>query len=164
MSPEERRERIKSYGRAYDRLEAVLVDFPKEMWMWRAGPSDWTIHEIIVHLADSEANSYVRCRRFIAEPGSDVLGYEETRWAEALNYHEQSATDALELFRRLRQSSYALIRSLPDAVWANTVVHSESGRMTFDDWLLTYERHVPEHIAQMRAIYQTWRLEREDLE
>ena len=34
-------------------------------------------------------------------------------------------------------------------------VHSESGRMTFDDWLHTYERHVPEHIAQMRAIYET---------
>ncbi len=35
--------------------------------------------------------------------------------------------------------------------------------MTFDDWLHTYERHVPEHIAQMRAIYETWRLEQEEV-
>ena len=162
MSPEERRDRIKAYGRAFDRLEVALLDFPKEMWTYRPAPDDWTIHEIIVHLADSEANSYVRCRRFVAEPGSDVMGYDEIVWARTLNYHQQSPQEALELFRRLRQSNYALIRSLPEEVWSNTVVHSESGRMTFDEWLVTYERHVPEHIAQMRAIYQTWRLERED--
>ncbi len=161
MLPEERRDRVKSYGRAFDRLEVALLDFPKEMWTWRASPEDWTIHEIIVHLADSEANSYVRCRRFVAEPGSEVLGYDEMGWAKVLNYHQQPAAEALELFRRLRQSNYTLIRSLPDEVWANTVVHSENGRMSFDDWLVTYERHVPEHIAQMRAVYQTWRLEKE---
>ena len=66
------------------------------------------------------------------------------------------------LFRALRHSTYVLIRDLPDEVWSHTVVHSESGRMTFDDWLHTYERHVPEHIAQMRAIYETWRLEQEE--
>jgi len=159
MSPEERRDRVKSYGRAFDRLEVALLDFPRDMWTWRAGPGEWSIHEIIVHLADSEANGYVRCRRLIAEPGSHVLAFDEPGWASALDYHRQNAHEALELFRRLRQSNYALIRSLPDEVWANSVIHSEGGHMTFDDWLHTYERHVPEHIAQMRAVYQTWRLE-----
>jgi hypothetical protein len=28
--------------------------------------------------------------------------------------------------------------------------------MTFDDWLDTYDRHVPEHIAQMQAVYNEW--------
>jgi hypothetical protein len=138
---------------------AALRDFPAEMWTYRPGPEEWTIHEIVVHIADSEANSYVRCRRLIAEPGSEVLGYDEMGWATRLDYHAQDPQVALELFRQLRGSTYVLIRDLPDEVWANAVYHSESGRMTFDDWLHTYERHVPEHIAQMRAIYETWRLE-----
>lgn len=162
MPPEERQARIKSYGRAYDRLEAALYDFPKEMWTYRPDPDDWTIHEIIVHLADSEVNSYVRCRRLIAEPGSEVLGYDEMRWATALDYHAHNPQDALRLFRMLRACNYELIRGLPEDVWSHTVVHSEDGRITFDDWLLTYERHVPEHIAQMRTIYETWRLESGD--
>lgn len=162
MLASERHQRIEDYGRAYSRLETALREFPREMWTFRPDEQDWTIHEIVVHIADSEANSYIRCRRFIAEPGSDVLGYDEAGWAHKLDYHSQSAADALELFRLLRHSSYALIRNLPETVWSNTVVHSESGRMTFDDWLDTYTRHVPQHIAQMRAIYHTWRLEQDD--
>jgi hypothetical protein len=162
MTPDERRERIESYGRAYNRLEAVLGDFPKRMWTYRPGPDEWTIHEIIIHLADSEVNSYVRCRRLLAEPGSEVLGYDEKGWATALDYHAQSPQGALQLFQALRRSSYELIRRLPEQVWSNWVTHSESGRMTFDEWLLTYERHVPAHIAQMRAVYETWRLEQDE--
>ena len=159
MMNQARQEQIEAYGRAYDRLTAALSGFPREMWTYRPEPDDWTIHEIVVHIADSEANSFVRCRRLIAEPGSEVLGYDEAGWARRLNYHDQDPALALELFRVLRQATYQLIRDLPDEVWSHTVVHSESGRMTFDDWLHTYERHVPEHIAQMRAVYETWRLE-----
>ncbi|CUS05859.1 conserved protein of unknown function [Candidatus Promineifilum breve] len=161
MSDPLRQAKIESYGQAHGRLENALRAFPPGMWTYRPDASDWTIHEIIIHIADSEVNSYVRCRRLIAEPGSEVLGYDEAGWARRLDYHRQDTAMALELFRLLRRGSYELIRDLPDGVWAHTVVHSDSGRMTFDDWLDTYERHVPEHIAQMRAIYETWRLEQE---
>lgn len=158
----DRQAKIESYGRAADRLDAALREFPRRMWAYRPDENDWTIHEIVVHIADSEANSFVRCRRLIAEPGSEVLGYDEMGWARALNYHAQDPAVALELFRALRRASYELIRDLPEVVWSNTVIHSESGRMSFGDWLDTYERHVPEHIAQMRAIYHTWRLEQDE--
>ena len=162
MTNQERQEQIESYGRAYDRLVAALRGFPRQMWAYRPEPDDWTIHEIVVHIADSEVNSYVRGRRLIAEPGSEVLGYDEAGWAKRLDYHAQDPQAALELFRHLRRSTWLLIRDLPQEVWSHTVVHSESGRMTFDNWLHTYERHVPEHIAQMRAIYETWRLEQSE--
>ncbi len=28
--------------------------------------------------------------------------------------------------------------------------------MTLGDWLATYERHIPDHIEQMQAIYADW--------
>ena len=102
MTSEERNKKIESYGTAYQRLVAALERFPREMWQFRPSPDRWTIHEIIIHIADSEANSYIRCRRFLAEPGSAVLGYDETKWAHDLRYHEQSTDDALELFKWLR--------------------------------------------------------------
>ena len=151
-----RAEKIESYGRAHAELVTALREFPREMWQWRASPETWTIHEIVCHIADSEANSYVRARRFIAEPGSQVLGYDETKWARALCYHEQSADDAVELFRALRGNTAKLIRDLPEAAWANRVHHSESGPMTMDDWLDIYERHVRDHVEQMRGVHAAW--------
>lgn len=156
MNPAERQQKIESYGKAHDEFAAALTRFPREMWTFRASPNDWTIHEIAVHIADSEANSFVRCRRFIAEPGSTVMGYDEEQWAKALQYHHHSVEDAVELFKWLRLTSHQLIKTLPETMWSNTVIHSESGTMTMDEWLDMYDRHVPEHVAQMQKVYDTW--------
>src|SRR5258708_37393443 len=125
MTREERTRKIESYGTAYTQLTEALKQFPVGMWQFRPAPNDWTIHEIIVHITDSETNSYVRCRRAIAQPGSAVLGYDENQWAKLLKYHERSTDDALELFRALRLASYKLIRSVPDSTWSNTIEHSQ---------------------------------------
>jgi hypothetical protein len=84
------------------------------------------------------------------------MAYDEMVWARKLNYHAQSPEAALDLFKSLRQGSYELIKTLPEETWSNTVIHSENGVMTMDDWLDVYDRHVPDHVAQMQAIYAVW--------
>jgi len=154
-SVEERKRVIESYGKAYDALMEGLKAFPREMWTFKPA-TGWSIHEILIHITDSEANSYVRCRRFIAEPGSGVYGYDTDSWADNTKYATQDADDAIELFKALRRGSYNLIKTLPDSVWANTVEHSESGTMGMDTWLDIYERHIGDHLAQMREVYEEW--------
>jgi len=159
MNHTERLQKIESYGQAYDKLIAALSQFPREMWQYRPSPDRWTIHEIIIHITDSEANSYARCRRFIAEPGTTVMAYDEMAWAQCLNYHAQSPEAAIELFKQLRASSYELIKTLPETLWTNTIVHPDNGVMTMDDWLDVYDRHVPDHIAQMQAVLTAWQIQ-----
>jgi len=156
MTGEERAAKIESYGNAYNFLVESIKQFPKEMWDFKSELNPWSIHDIIIHITDSEANSYIRCRRFIAEPGQQILGYDENLWVTALNYPAQSTEDALELFKLLRRCSYNLVKPLPEAVWSNEVIHSDSGRMTFEEWLDTYDRHVPEHVEQMQKTYAEW--------
>jgi hypothetical protein len=156
LSLTDRKQKIETYGNAYDILVEAIQHFPKEMWTFK--PEDgWSIHQIIVHITDSEANSFVRCRRLIAEPGSSVLGYDEMQWGQALNYEAQSAEDALELFKWLRRASYNLIKDQPDTIGTHAVIHTENGLMTFDDWLDVYDRHVPEHVAQMQRVFAEWK-------
>ncbi len=159
ITSEERQRKIESYGNAYHDLRQAIQAFPREMWTFKPAEG-WSIHQIIVHITDSEANSFVRCRRFIAEPGRPVLAYDERGWAQALDYEAQSTDDAMELFRWLRLASYNLIKSQPESVWENTVEHPENGTMTFDDWLDVYERHVREHVEQMRGVYEEWKRSR----
>lgn len=156
LTREERARKIESYGNAYAVLVDALERFPQEMWQFRDSHGCWSIHEHVVHIADSEANSYIRCRRFIAEPGEPLAGYDENRWATALDYHEQDTEDALELFRLLRLKGHALIKTLSEDVWSNKAIHSEYGEMSFDEWLDVYERHIPEHIQYMQENYDAW--------
>ncbi|HST04659.1 MAG TPA: DinB family protein [Chloroflexia bacterium] len=155
-SSEERARIIEIFGNAYAELVHGIAAFPREMWDYRADFDPWTIQEIIVHIADSESNSFVRCRRLIAEPGSAVMAYNEEVWAKELNYAKQDADDALQLFRWLRGNTYNLIKTLPASTWANTVQHSENGIMSMDDWLDIYTAHVSDHLAQMKRIHEDW--------
>jgi hypothetical protein len=158
MTRQERNALIESYGKAHETLENALPEFPKEMWQWKPSPEKWSIHEILIHITDSEANSYVRCRRLIAEPGSGVYGYDQDKWAVKLNYHHQSVEDYLELFKWLRKVSYNLIKTVDDKTWETaTVEHSEYGTVKFEEWLKTYEEHIPVHIAQMKRNLQAWK-------
>jgi hypothetical protein len=156
MNKPERMILLDMYGRAYDLLVEALAQFPREMWTFRAEPGEWTIHEIIIHITDSEANSYVRARRLIAEPGLSVMAYDEGRWAQILRYQDLNPATALELFQWLRQSTVELLQDLPDETWANTGLHPELGHYSLDTWLEIYARHVPDHIAQMQAVYSAW--------
>jgi hypothetical protein len=158
MTTAERNALIESYGNAYNLLQEALKEFPKEMWQWKPAPEKWSIHDVIIHIADSEANSFVRCRRFIAEPGSGVYGYDENKWAKKLDYHSQSTEESLELFRLLRKTTYDLIKIVDENIWKTaTVIHSENGVTSFEQWLKTYEEHIPVHIRQMKRNYEAWR-------
>ena len=157
LSPETRALKIAAYGAACQTLIDGLKAFPAGMWDFRDEHGCWSIREHIVHIADSEANSYVRCRRFIAEPGQPLMAYDENGWADALGYENRDAAEAIELFRLLRQQTYTLIKSLPESAWANTCYHPENGDMTLDDWLSVYEAHIPEHLSYMQDNYDAWR-------
>ena len=156
MTPAERKRLLKSYGSAHSRLLKTLKPFPKAAWRYKPEPGEWNIHEILIHLADAEANLYVRARRLIAEPGSQVLAFDHDLWARRLSYDKQNAEDALELFRYLRQLTYDLLKDQPGEIWKNTVEHSQVGVMTLDQWLERADKHANDHITQIENNYKLW--------
>jgi hypothetical protein len=156
MKSTERGYLLESYICGYDKLKETLSKMPESMWQYKPGPEEWSIHEILVHLADSEANLYVRARRFIAEPGSKVLSFDNDLWAKKLDYHKQSAEASLRLFRYLRELTYELLREQPESVWGNTVEHSEFGVMTLDQWLERAVKHVDDHVKQIKEVFEAW--------
>ena len=158
MNREERNQKIEQYGRGYDLLIAALAEVPKEAWKFRPSPAEWSVHEIIVHMADSESMSALRVRKLIVEPGSTLMGYEEAKWADALQYLDQSADDALQIIRYARQTTYNLLKTLPNEVFTHSVKHQEYDEpYTFEKWLNIYARHIPDHIEQLKKSYEAWK-------
>src|SRR5580692_846249 len=156
MTRDDRRKMLESFGRAPALLSASLRQLPKKMWLYKPAPERWSIHEIILHLADSEASSYVRCRHLIAEPGLEVAEFDPARWAGNLGYFHQSTREALEIIRRLRKMTYQLLVSVPEPVWSHTVEYPKEGRISLELWIERQERHIPHHMDQMRQNYETW--------
>jgi len=158
MNKQERESKIEEYGRGYDQLIAALAEVPREAWKFKPAPGEWSVHEVIVHMADSESMSALRARKLIVEPGSTLMGYEEAKWADALHYLDQSTDDALQVIKYARQTTYNLLKNLPDEVFTHSVRHPEYDEpYTFEKWLTIYARHIPDHIEQIRNNYKVWR-------
>lgn len=119
----------------------------------RADAEGWTPRQVIHHLADSEAQSYARLRRLIAEPGTLIQGYDEGKWAEnpTLAYQDGEIEASIEVFSAVRKSSLQLISRLSEVQLENSCTHSESGEYTVKNWLETYTNHPLEHAAQIKA-------------
>lgn len=156
MDRRKRAQKIAVYGAAYQELVDALAQFPVEMWQYRSSPDDWTIHEIIIHITDSEANSYVRARRLLAEPGKEIMAYDEMGWAVGLDYHMINPVTSIELFRWLRQSTFEIIQDLSDEKWEHRGFHPEIGEYSLEMWLDIYARHIRDHIEQMQKVYDMW--------
>ena len=113
----------------------------------------WSARQVIHHVADSEAQSYARLRRLIAEPGTQIQGYDEASWGEneTLGYKDLPIAHSLDVFKAVRASSLEIIRRLTPAQLDNSGTHSESGEYTIKTWLETYINHPLEHAAQIRS-------------
>ncbi|MFZ5909042.1 MAG: DinB family protein [Chloroflexota bacterium] len=158
MNREEINEKLELYGRGYDLLTAALAEVPAEAWKFKPAPAEWSVHEIIIHLADSETNAALRARKLAVEPGGTLMGYDQDRWAKELDYHGQDADDALQLVKLARQTTYRLLKTLPDEVFSHSVVHPEySEPYTFEKWLSLYSAHIPGHIEQIKNNVRLWR-------
>jgi hypothetical protein len=144
----ERRDLLDRFRTGYDRVEAALDGVTGEELDHRDGSGEWTVREIVHHLADSEATAYVRLRRLIAEDEPHILGYDEPAYARLLHY-DRSIEPSLAVLRAVRASSLQLLESLTPAEWDRAGTHSESGRYSVDDWLRIYAAHSPDHAEQI---------------
>ena len=158
MDKQERESKIELYGNGYDMLMETLKDIPSEMWKFKPEPKEWSVHEVLVHLADSESNAALRARKLIVEPGGTLMGYDQDKWAIELDYHNQSYEDALEMLRLVRKTTYELLKKQSDEIFEHTAKHPEYDEpYTFDKWLNIYSAHIPGHIEQIMNNYKLWR-------
>ncbi len=144
-------ERIKEY----EASTKVFLDAVAEMDMAKIdshAEGGWTARQVIHHVADSEAQSYARLRRLLAEPaGSIIQGYDEAAWAQCpeLGYQTLSTEHSLNVFKSVRESSASILHLLKETDLEKHGTHSESGRYSLSDWLDIYTRHPREHMQQL---------------
>lgn len=158
MNTQERNEKIELYGRGFNLLKAALAEVPAEAMKWKPEPKEWSVHEIIIHIADSESNAALRARKLIVEPGGILMGYDQAEWADVLNYHDHNLEDALEVTRLARKTTYELIKRQPEEVFTHAIIHPEINEpYTFDKWIDIYSRHIPGHIEQIQNNLKLWK-------
>ncbi|MEO8432637.1 MAG: DinB family protein [Acidobacteriota bacterium] len=145
---------LEAYGAAADRVTRALDGLTESELRAHPIPAKWSIHEIVLHLADSETVGAVRFRKVVSESFPDLPAYDEKAWAVSFGYGDRDASfrrAALHTFRNLRETALALFQTASPSDWKRQGRHSEWGPVTLRELLELYADHGERHLEQIVA-------------
>lgn len=137
---------IEEYVAGPAKLRRAIQGLSREELTARPGPGKWSILEVVVHIADSDAISIDRMKRILSEDNPSLLYADETAYVERLFTHDQDLEDALVLLEVGRRQWARVLRKLPDSAFERTGQHNRSGTVTVGRMVASYIKHIDDHL------------------
>lgn len=134
-------------------LRRLVEKLPGRVLRWRRSPGEWSVLEIVGHMADAELAMGWRLRNMLAEPGVSLTWFDQDVWARRLCYNDGSIKQYLELFEVLRRNNLKLLSHFKPRQWRSIFgVHALRGRQTVEEFVRLEAAHDISHLRQIRAI------------
>jgi hypothetical protein len=112
---------------------------------------NWTIRQIVHHLADSHINSYVRFKWTLTESQPTIKAYHEGDWAALVDSRTGDIAAPLALFDALHLRWVLLLRMMTAEQFSRAFVHPETNEVISLNVALSYYAwHAKHHTAQIR--------------
>jgi uncharacterized damage-inducible protein DinB len=134
---------------AHTLAEAIEGLSPEQLQAFPV-PGTWSIQQIVVHLMDSDLVLADRMKRIIAEDLPLLVEFNETQFAERLQYQSQDANLACEVFRHNRLLMREILVRLGEEDFDRCGIHTERGKVTLAEWLAITVRHLDHHLKFIR--------------
>jgi hypothetical protein len=159
-TPEEWRAR---YAEGPDDLEAALAGLTEATIDIAAAAGEWTIREIVNHIAEVEVRATFWMTIAIGNSGADAdfdwFSGTNKMWGATLHFDQRPIAPSLVLIRHIRTYVVTLLDAIEDA-GARHIISSYSDpdkgwepvQFTIDEMVRGYSEHIYEHIAEIGRI------------
>lgn len=138
---------IDAFAAGPAKLRAAVAGLTPEQLAARPIAGTWSIHEIVVHLMDSDSIGIDRMKRIAAEKLPLLIGYDQDLFIAGLFPHAQNIADALDVFELNRRLFVTTLRALPPEAFDKAGIHNEIGRVTLAEMLDKYVHHLDHHLT-----------------
>lgn len=142
---------IELYAAGGPKLRQSVEGLSSEQLLARPGPGNWSIQELVIHLADSEEIAVDRMKRIVTEDNPTLLYADETAYVERLFNDQQSLADALTLFEVARRQWSRVLRLLPDDAFSRQGTHNRRGIVTLGGMVEVTSKHLDHHLEFLKA-------------
>ncbi len=149
-------DRIDSYLAGGAKLAQSIWGLTLDQLHTKPSDGSWTIHQIVIHMLDSDLIATDRMKRIACMDKPLLIGYDENGFVRLPGVEDLNAFTACDLFQKNRQMTGTILRKLPPDAWDRFGIHNERGKVTLGDLLETYIWHLDHHlqfIAKKRAMF-----------
>jgi PAS domain-containing protein len=145
-------QRLDRMSRTADDLAAAIRGQSEAVLVRRPDGKNWAANEVICHLRDIEEVFFVRFHAMLSNDDPKLYADPSAadRFAEDRQYLRNDAAQALASFRRRREESLALLRSLMPEQLQRGCLHPIRGRITIDGIVTMLAWHDDNHLDQLR--------------
>ena len=143
---------IERYERGASAFPVLMSEIPSQIVDLAPADGEWSAHQTALHIVDAEIVGAMRLRMIAAQPGAKLTSYAGDVWGRELGYEKLPLAPAIELFQVLRQTTAAMLRSLPAQAWLHRAEHEEAGEITLESYLDSHCEHAEIHMQEIEAI------------
>ncbi len=152
MTPEERIPLIIKLRRFPGELRAALSTVPDAELTAESIPGEWTVAQVVHHLADAHMNAYIRFKLVLVEDYPTFKPYEQEDWAETAEAVSNHIEESLVIIQGLHGRWTCLMDSMTESQWQRKGLHPVLGEISLDGLLEGYARHSQNHLDQILKI------------
>jgi len=138
--------------RGGDEWQSVLAELPEARGDHRYADGKWSIRQLVGHVSDAERIFAYRALRIARGDQSPLASFDENAYAETAGSDRRTLSALAAELRVVRESTVALLSSLPDDAWTRT--GTASGK-TVSVRALAYitAGHAQHHLKILRERY-----------
>lgn len=140
------------YHRGYTMLREAIQGLSEEELRFKPAPDKWSIHQILIHVTDSEILSTHRLKKVLAEDEPLLISFDQNAWVKQLDYDSLDREQHLLLFHMLRASMRPILDQMTDEQAERVGVYPDAERFTFLQLLEFRVQHVRDHLAQIQRV------------
>lgn len=144
-----------------DRLESNVSVFQGQLRlvrsvqaMWRPGPDEWSLVEVVNHLAEEETDDFrMRLRLLLEDPKREWPNIDPERSVVENRFNARDLHESFHRFTRERARSVEWLRTLPPVNWQLAHNHPKLGALRAGDLLCSWLAHDLIHIRQINTLH-----------
>lgn len=137
----------------WDAIEGLT----EEELRYKPAPNKWSIHQILIHVTDSEISATPRLKKVLAEDEPILVSFDQDAWANTLSYDLLDHEQYLQLFKLLRTSMLPILNNLTSEQSRRVGMYIDQERFTFKQLLEFRVQHVRDHLDQIERVKNSYR-------
>lgn len=140
-----------AYHAGLNTLDQALQGLTTEHSRTRPADGSWTIHEILCHLADTEALFAERLRRVLTEDRPLLPVADPDACMRHLACDQRILEEEVTLIHAIRQQMTRILRAQPPEAWTRIGIHSQAGEQTLTQLVQKAINHLPHHLTFLKS-------------
>ena len=151
---------IDRFGANATAIQSLVAGVGPDQAVWRPSPDDWSIVEVVNHLADEEREDFrTRFDLTLHQPEADWPRIDPGKWVTERDYASRDLAESLTRFLDERAASLTWLRGLDNPKLATEHPHPVVGGVSAGQLLASWLAHDLLHLRQLVELHYLYHRE-----